>query len=417
MDAELTAGSEASALQLWSEATLDSLDGALFYFYQSPMQDMVGLDYKAVSDTFEYVFVDAEGRDSPPQTVRVWFRKPRRRIVSIEYDMSLVKRWEGFSHQEETIIPVQVADPKTTAVQILDPDPYRRHGERVPFRVFQHRLDGERVVPGDRLAPSVRGGLQGNWVQSNNNSVVLIPTINSRVQVFKFRARLYQRTATAHKAGDIATDLASASNYEEVRVIVRRKGNTVPIWDDTNVIKYNVFVDERIRILLTATDAEDDLVSFVITEVPRYGTLESETVRFGVSTLKTLKAGARVVIPKGSSLRSELSVLYSSRGSAAWQYPMRDTFVVHADDGGGTLSAPITVTVDIVGDQSERYAQSSQFVVKTGNITIYVVALVVVCLGVASYFLRRHYADAGARGYGGVPTSTAHNAAGETEMS
>lgn len=396
---ELVVGSEQTPLELWSAQTLDSLQSALYYFYKSPHPEGVPNDYKKVSDSFEYVFVDKNGKESEVQKVIIYFRKPRRRIVTLEYSSDQVQRWENFNRQQETIIPVQVADPALFAVEILNTDMYRRHGEKVPYRLLQYREEGNRIVPGNRLPMTLRSGLTANWILNPNNTIVLIPTIESRVQRYQFRARLYPKKTKGAVEGD---DIADITDYEEVRVIVQRSDNTVPRWDPTNEVKYNVFVDERIEFMLAATDDEDDLLSFVIGEAPTKGTLEAETTLFGVTTTKTLKAGSRVIIPKGSALRSEVVLQYSSRGSNSWtDYPVRDYFTVYADDGGGVLSAPLRIDISIVGDRTARNSQPLQFIVHTGNIKLYAVGLFIVLLGMIAYFLRRHYAR---RAYGGVPT-------------
>eukprot|EP00388_Colpodella_angusta_P027450 GDKK01009468.1.p1 GENE.GDKK01009468.1~~GDKK01009468.1.p1 ORF type:complete len:442 (+),score=41.72 GDKK01009468.1:68-1327(+) len=401
VDKELELGSELAPLELWSSQTLDSISRALYYFYKSPHQETVNADYKKASDSFEYVFVDVNGKVSETQKVIIFYRKPRRRIVTLEYSTSQVQRWENFNRQQETIIPVQVADSNLFVVDILNTDSYRRHGERVPYRLFQYREEGERIVPGDRVGVSLRSGLQANWITNVNNTIVLVPTIESRVQLYRFRARLYPKKTKAASQGD---DIADITDYEEVRVVVQRSDNTVPKWDEDNIVKFNVFVDERTDLILTVTDQEDDLISFVIGEAPTMGTLEAETTRFGVTTTKILKTGSRINIPKGSALRSELALQYSTRGSNSWtEYPVRDYFTVYADDGGGVLSAPIRVDISIVGDKTSRNSQPLQFFARTGNLKMYILVLVILVLGMASYFLRRHYSQQ-RRSYGGVPT-------------
>ena len=387
---QLVEGSTVEQVRLWSRTDLENSTKRLFVFYKSP-QTVESL--QTSTDSFDYAFVGKDGtRGKVTQHVEIHFKKAKKRVVEVTYKADSTKRWTTYSEQPETLIKCQVSNLTSQVVAVEEFDMFRRHNKKVDFRLFQFREEGNRLVlAGDRLAKSNKYGLDAQWLLFNN-SVVLIPGARSRQQVFKFRARIYNLTAT----GAIDPNV-----YEVVRVLVRRE-NSVPVWVTTpNEAKKELFVGETVPISIQAYDADDDLLAFRISQGVSHGVLRYQETRFGATTSSIVKTGAVLRIPKGSPFRAEATLFYTAVPAEGATYPLEDYCTVYADDGGGVLSERLMVNITQVSDVLEKHTQGVIIMVPT-NIAVIGGAVALGALLLLIVVLRRRSSRAK---YMGLPTS------------
>jgi hypothetical protein len=394
----LTEGATVEQVRLWSRVNLDNSNWRLFVFYKSPPAVE---SLQTTTDSFEYSFVGKDGSKSTmTQRVVINFKKAKKRVIEVTYKIDSTKRWTTYSEQPETLIKCVVSNTTNQVVAIEEFDMFRRHNKKVDFRLFQFREEGNRLVlAGDRLEKTNKFGLDAQWLHFGN-SVVLIPGARSRQQVFQFRARIYNLTAT----GGI-----DQNKYEVVRVVVRRENN-VPVWVSTpNDVRQELFVGETKPITIQAYDADDDLISFRISQGVTHGILRFQETRFGATTSTIVKSGAVLRIPKGSPFRAQATLFYTAVASPDATYPLEDYFSVFADDGGGVLSERLIVNITQVSDITEKHAQGVILLVPL-NIAVYGGAAALAALVIACVMMKRRASRAM---YLGLPTSEMQSVGGK----
>jgi len=380
LDTRLDSGSKLKKVTLTDESTLDQ-QNRFWIFYQAPGS----LQPLSVKDSFEYYFVNANGERSETQRVDVSFRKRKKRIITCVYKSQPPNVDSDFDKQTETYIKCVLSNATAAqqAVMIPEFDKYRRHGAQVPFRLFQFRDDGNRVIAGERLSNSTYGDVVGMWLD-RENTVIVVPTARTRQQVFQFRAVIFNKTSS----GDLIK-----STREEVRVVVKRE-NTVPEWDrefTTGRGTVSGNAGEVLDIDVYATDADGDLLQFRLAETVKKGTLWFEDLRFGVNSLSVVKRGAILRPAKGSIYRSSVRLHYKADAGKGWSFPQQDTFTLYADDGGGVLSDPLTFNITLVGDVGEH--RSNQATSTSSSFATIAAVLVVAVVGllflIAAIFRRK----------------------------
>ena len=335
---QLVEGSTVEQVRLWSRTDLENSTKRLFVFYKSP-QTVESL--QTSTDSFDYAFVGKDGtRGKVTQHVEIHFKKAKKRVVEVTYKADSTKRWTTYSEQPETLIKCQVSNLTSQVVAVEEFDMFRRHNKKVDFRLFQFREEGNRLVlAGDRLAKSNKYGLDAQWLLFNN-SVVLIPGARSRQQVFKFRARIYNLTAT----GAIDPNV-----YEVVRVIVRPTSLEVLAWNlDVSDVNVTLGAGSSRDIQLFADDPQGEALTFRIFRGPRFGVVLSVETRFNETHAEALDTGSVIRHPLGSIYASQVQLRYLAGAHAEWRYPLEDNFAIFARNEVGIVSDLLVVNITVL---------------------------------------------------------------------
>lgn len=354
--------------------TLDS-DTRFWVFYRAPKNLPLN-----VVDEFEYRFYNDKGEMSELQRVSISFRKRLKRIIVCRYKSTV--RNQNFDHQQETYIKCVLSNTTNQAVMIPEFDKYRRHGAQVPFRMFQYRLDGNRVIAGERLKNTTNSGIVGQWLDSEN-TVVVVPAARARQQRFQFRAHIYNTSAD--------TKELIKSTLEEVRVQVVRD-NSVPEWNWEYITgrgSVEAGVGDLIDIDVSAYDADDDLLQFRLASGVTKGALYFDENRFGLKTMTLVKTGSVIRIPKGSVYRSDITMHYKTDGNPKWKVPFTDSFTLYADDGGGVLSDPLVFNITVTQDTTVRKSANTHMSVSYGTVVLALLCACAALILILAAVLRR----------------------------
>ena len=319
-----------TGVDLWSRSNLDNSGSKFYALYVGPP---TGHGFSGSDDIIEFVYRNDQNQTSVRQQLHLHIVRGKLRQIIFTYKNK--PRGDNFGRQVENWVVCQLnrENPKQE-VAVMEANMLRRHGQAPFFRLFQAVRSGFDYFPGDILRDYQVSGITGMWAQ--NGTVILVPGARARKMNFEFRGRLYNRK----EDGTLDPD------FEEVRYLVQRE-NSPPRWDNDNERNLTVEAGELRKIVLTATDDDDDRLIFILTKAPRYGYLLFETTRFGQTTASIVSKGSHMATPKGSDLRSVLILHYKCSGDPRWTYPVSDSFAVVADDYSGTLSPDLVVDIAI----------------------------------------------------------------------
>uniref|UniRef100_A0A7S1LQN4 Uncharacterized protein n=1 Tax=Neobodo designis TaxID=312471 RepID=A0A7S1LQN4_NEODS len=378
------------------QATTDARSGfsQVLFLYEPPARPPTQSGMNPTGFSFSYKLSnDGEFTpETPPHYFKMFIVQGELPQIEFQYDAPVVNF--NMSEGTDLQVPLVFGDRDHNlpaakyAVRVRSFNGGWRHNSRPAFKLLQvASVDGDRYIGGEPVGYTTRDGVKGKFIKFNN-TLLLVPTARARTKVFRFRVTVYP----LDDAGNIPNEGALRTTY---RVIVRQR-NHVPRWEIGGVegtpTDVRTAVGTPVTIPLSLTDDDDDALSFRLLKGPKYGVLRYPRITLGVSTFKTLREGMIFRIRKGSALRQQAFVVYTSGpGATSDAYPLKDEIVIVADDGSGVMSAPLTVHVHV--EASEQAMANRAAAHATPSATTAIVGIVLFLLAIVGgtvAVVRRH---------------------------